>query len=784
MPEMQFKTKNNSSPAGKPRVYFTCHPEDFELSFDKICEDIFKTHDCVIYYTPDMTEEIPEADKETDLGSNNLFVIPVTLKLLTTQNRAMDSDFAYAKAHDIPVLPFLFEAGIDTIYGRADKFDKMQYLNPLSTDQTEISYHNKLKRFLERILISDELASQVRSDFDAYIFLSYRKKDRRYANELMRLIHEKPEYRDIAIWYDEFLTPGESFQENIEKILKESKLFTLLVTPNLLEEPNGKPNFVMGEEYPAAIASGMEILPVEMVKTDKKELKQKYHGIKKCANPYKARAFQKQLLKKVAGMAVTKNDNDPKHLFLMGLAYYEGIDVELDRDRGLALLFRAADAGWEDAIVKLKRLADAFHDIGNYQKSMQLYQQVHQCCQKKYGKDDTSTLAALSNLALEYSALGNYYKALVLLETAYAAMSSKLGETHPSTLSALHSLASIYHRLGEHQKAFELREKVYELRCETLGANHPSTLASLHNLASTYSSLGKYREALALQEKAYAAQSQALGEEHPDSITFLHNLALSYDKVDQSQKALEAEEKVYALRCQILGEEHPDTLVSLHNLASFHGKLGNYQKTLELQEKAYQLYCKILGENHPDSLFALSNLAVTYNRFDHKKALAAQETAYAKMCRVLGEEHPKTIASLMNLATVYLALGDREKCLEMQDRAYRLNCQRLGKEHPDTLVALSNLAYTYNELGDHQKALQMLNEVYLLRKKSLGEDHSDTLDPLHYMAMIHEKLGNFQESLDLYEEVYAICCKLFGADSARTAGIAKTMQTLRQKLNP
>lgn len=34
---------------------------------------------------------------------------------------------------------------------------------------------------------------------------------------------------------DEFLTPGESFWENIDGMLKNSKLFTLLVTPNLLD---------------------------------------------------------------------------------------------------------------------------------------------------------------------------------------------------------------------------------------------------------------------------------------------------------------------------------------------------------------------------------------------------------------------------------------------------------------------------------------------------------------------------------------------------------------------
>ena len=71
----QVKTKNQSDIGKKPRVYFTCHPEDFKLYFKKVCEDIFLTHDCAIYYTEDMRAPIAEDEKEVDLGRNNLFVV-------------------------------------------------------------------------------------------------------------------------------------------------------------------------------------------------------------------------------------------------------------------------------------------------------------------------------------------------------------------------------------------------------------------------------------------------------------------------------------------------------------------------------------------------------------------------------------------------------------------------------------------------------------------------------------------------------------------------------------
>lgn len=65
MEYLKVRTKGNVNPQEKPRVYFTCYPADFEKSFDKICNDIFKTHDCAIYYTEDMSAEIIDINRET-----------------------------------------------------------------------------------------------------------------------------------------------------------------------------------------------------------------------------------------------------------------------------------------------------------------------------------------------------------------------------------------------------------------------------------------------------------------------------------------------------------------------------------------------------------------------------------------------------------------------------------------------------------------------------------------------------------------------------------------------
>ncbi len=653
MPELSVRTKGNSSPSRKPRVYFCCHPDDFDRYFDKLCEDIFATHDCAIYYTSDMTSAFSEELLDTDLGSSNLFVVPVTFKLLSSPNRAMDSDLAYAKKHHIAILPFMMESGIDEFYSAPEKFGELQYINPYASDATEISYAEKLKKYLEAVLISDEMAKRVREAFDAYIFLSYRKKDRKYANQLMRIIHEKEKLRDIAIWYDEFLTPGESFKENIERALKDSKLFTLLVTPNLLEEPNGKPNFVMGEEYPAARDRGMNILPVEMQETDKSALAEKYAEIPRCVNPQDNEMYE-QLLETLSKAAVAENDSDPEHNFLIGLAYLDGIDVEVNRERGVKLVTSAAEANLPEAMKKLHNMySNGEHVAINYREAVRWAERLSELYTEKYGEEDRNTLLWLGKLAMSYADAGEYKKALELSEKAYSLHCKIFGEEHSATLTSLNNFSVAISMLGNHEKTLELDERVYSLRCKLLGEEHPATLTSLSNITASHVLLGNYEKALEIGEKSYQLHCKVYGEEHPKTLKSLNNFSLVYSKLGNYEKALELDEKIYSLRCKLLGEEHPDTLSSLSNLAYNYCDLGDLSKGIMLYEKLYFLRSKVLGEEHPDTVSALGDLSITYYQHsDYSQAVKYFELTYDAYMRIEGESGETTqfIRMLMNVS--------------------------------------------------------------------------------------------------------------------------------------
>ena len=46
------KTRGNSSPQGKPRVFFCCHPADFSAYFAEITDEVLALQNCAIFILP------------------------------------------------------------------------------------------------------------------------------------------------------------------------------------------------------------------------------------------------------------------------------------------------------------------------------------------------------------------------------------------------------------------------------------------------------------------------------------------------------------------------------------------------------------------------------------------------------------------------------------------------------------------------------------------------------------------------------------------------------------
>ena len=724
---IQFKTRGDSTNQGKPRVYFCCHPDDFDMYFEPVRNEILDKQNCAVYFY-DNASSIPEQERETDLLSMQLFVIPVTTNLLTKPSIAMDKDFPLALKNKIPVLPLIQERGLEGLFAR--KFGDMQYLDKTQRDTTAISYEEKLEKHLSAILLGDEMTKKIKNEFDAYIFLSYRKADRKCAQELMRLIHKNKYYRDVAIWYDEFLTIGEDYRENIKETLQNSGLFVLVVTPNLLLPGSfGGVNYVMKEEYPTAKKTDVNILPVEMEKTNRSELEKLYPDIPLCVDPNNDDMMRRFLISAIWDMGVREIDNSAEHSFLIGLAYLVGIDVEVDRERAVTLIEDAANCGLAEAMEKLVSMYRTGEGVErNYEEAIKWQGKLVGYWKKQYKKtkdknesvlytNDDGTVEDVAELYINASLVyANYLSesGYIILSTFHYDMLKKSCEEIYND-SGMHKYKSligdIYYShareleiAGRFSESLKWYIKSLEVRQALL--TEDSSMKTRLDLCRNYSSVGNIFYMSGNTDKAslyYIERDKILkelvGETNVVEASIRREVAISssnmgdvLSKVGVLNKAKEFYEASLDIFEKIA--EEIQTIEAKRDLASCYVRLGRItandnisdakdflEESLRIREElAYETNTILDRRDMSDSYYWLG---VILEKQDMKKALDYYEDS-CKISNELLEEALRTdwVAVKRDLARAYMRIGAlMEKAKKYDDkRTYFYKAARLYRD--------------------------------------------------------------------------------------------------------
>ena len=721
MAKLHYKTRGNSAPQGKPRVWFCAHPDDHEPFLDPIARDLLTAQNCAVYYDEEPSAAYDADDFLSMLSHMNLFVMPITHRLLHTPNRAIDVELRHAVRHHIPVLPILQERGVEKDFNRI--CGDLQYLDPEEKDATAIPYGKKLATYLASVLIGDELAEQIRAEFDAYIFLSYRKKDRRHAQRLMRLIHRNDFCRDIAIWYDEFLTPGESFNDGIADALQKSAFVALAVTPNLVSETN----YVMTVEYPKAKESAKPILPAELVPTDKTLLKALYENIPDTTDANDEAALSSALADTLQSLVIKENDGNPLHNYRIGLAYLGGIDVEIDHDRAFSLIVGAAEAKLPEAmktLVSMYRNGDGV--MRDLDKSLLWQRRLVEHTRDRYRETCD-----------EHDA------------HAYVTALRDLGD-----------------QLCEARRMEEAKACYTELLtvCEEMHERF-ANLRTITDLGLAHGKLGDISNACGdpLAAKQFFMQAMAINEiiaEKTDSIEAKRNLSVSCNRLgDLAQAEGNLREarmffmKALSIREHLANEiDDADTKcdlsVSYNRLGEIAQKLGSHYEAHMLFREALLLREAIASET--GTVKARRDLYVSYERLGNlAQALGDLNTAKLLLtkCLEICEElmrETESFDSMRDLSILTVQVGDIAQDLGNTNEAQRLFLQgieiseKLVRETED-IEAWDNLAVAcYNAAF----AIPEQKASYLTRALAIWTD----------LAHRYPNVKSFAERRDLVKE--------------------------------
>lgn len=726
---LAYITRGNSSPQGKPRVYFCCHPKDQAVFLQPVAQELLRLQNCAVWYNSEPFSPGNWEERQDDLSQMQLFVLPVTFRLLTDPCPAMEKEFPFAVEHHIPILPLMQEPGLEKIFN--EKCGDIQFLDANAQDSTALPYEEKLKKFLDSVCIGSELAQQIRDAFDAYIFLSYRKKDRRQARELMRLIHENDFCRDIAIWYDEFLTPGENFNDAIAEALQKSKLFTLVVTPSLLE----KENYVMTTEYPMAQQAGKPILPVEMVATNGESLQNSFPQLPSCTDGNNAPALSAELLKTVKQLALQQNDTDPRHQYCIGLAYLSGIDVEVNHRRAVSLITAAGEDGYEPAIEKLVSMYQNGEGVPrDYQAAIGWQQKLIGKCMARWQNSPSESHFAMLCAALRD--LGDYEwetghtkeakevweeKVLPLCRQVMAEQNWPVEEWYLVGCSRMGNLLLAEGKVSQAKSWFE---KALEIS-EQVTAQAP-TAGHWEDLAVSYEKLGEICQAQADLSgakqwftKMLAVMERLAGE--PDCAESPRALEVGYEKLGEVcqeegnlseakgwfKKSLEISQQLLAETDTI--SAHRDVSIGYEKMAGICQAQGDFPEAEKWLHKKLTVSQKLAEETHMHS--DLRDLSVCYEKLGvlaqgkgelsdakgwFEKGLAISQELDSQS-HTAGTQRDLAV-SLLKVGEVSLAMGDLPDAKIRFERGYELLRERACRS--DTVEASLDLAVVDMKLSE------------------------------------------------------------------------------------
>ena len=773
---MLFRVRGHGSPQGKARVYFTCHPGDAASCFEKTVTDLLRMINCAVWYREEHSMYFRDEEELEDLlGQMQLFVIPVTTRLLTAPSAAMDQEYPYALRHHIPVLPLMMEEGIDDLFRR--RFGDIQYLAPNRKDPTAISYQDKLSRYLKSTLVGDELAESIRETFDAYIFLSYRKKDRRSALELMQRIHQNENCERIAIWYDEYLVPTEDFNAAIQDALEKSSLFTLVVTPNLVNEPN----YVMNVEYPAACQAGMKILPVEVQLTDRHLLENCYRGIPACVSGRDGQRLGRALEEGLKDVNLAENKENAEHNYLIGLAYLEGIDVEVDHRKALKLITDAANRGHPDAI---SQLAVMYEEGKGVSRDLDTSLAWRKKLVDNLWNVGSLLAGVIGDAVIDYaqalSRCGRYTEALQnvrrLLEMAEGLPRSS--EDRQNLLVRGYMLASeLSSELGQYDDGERALIRAAEERFGgPLSETHfaPDDAPFLYRyyiaLAAGTFRKGEYSETLDYYLLAESAAQEAYMSgltTQEDYQTNQAYLALQFGDIyshqhlyrDARKQVLKARDIYVQLAAEYEADGYRQSqILCCITLGDIETGLRNSREAYSLYETALRLSNQLYEET--ESLYALNSIAESY-RFLGFTCIATGRTNQA---RRLAEEFRRRMVTVYqsvdsktckeNFARVYLLTAmidaaeekwsSSDSRLQFAERIARKNAEAFPEDYDAAMLletVIGARGYALFNLGKYEEAKACYHEAMAIIN-TMGRKTADPLAPANEESVIRERLGH------------------------------------------
>ena len=358
-------------------------------------------------------------------------------------------------------------------------------------------------------------------------------------------------------------------------------------------------------------------------------------------------------------------------------------------------------------------------------------------------------IQALNSIGNTYFYLGNYQESLQAFEQVLEVGTKFWGEDSKETGSFFINMGAIYHALDDYNAAEKYYLKSLEHSRKYFGKDNEDNIQTLNNLGVLYGDMLAYSKA----EECYL-EAIRINELHqliyPDQYALsLHNIAtLRADIGDY-----EGTEKIYLKALDIFkelyGEDNLSYASTLQLLGDLYQDIGKHMQAMDCYAKAIDIRKDKLGRNHPSTavtLCRISNLCIKDRDYDAAERYCREAMEIDSI--VFGTRHSAYARDLCNLGDIYVWIKEYTKAEKLFTQALDIRQTILGPNHPLLSSVLLSLCWVYEFTGRYDKEEELIRRYYAIEKKRF----------LHSLEFMSERQRLSFSELTVTEFNYLIPC--------------------------
>lgn len=796
--KLKIITPDNGNFQTRPKVLLIS--SESEQIDQRIVQSVFSSVYCSILMLDKNIEEMTETDME-QLENVFLAVVPVTASLLQKQSFLKDIFLPFIDRNRLPVLPILSDSSRIDDY--AEVFGDLQFIELEPDPLKGKTLEGKMEEYLDKMFVSLDVIEKIQSSFRLHLFISYRKKDWQYAQNLMGYLQSLETSWDVALWYDDYLIPGEDFNQVIKENLEKSEVFTLLVTPALEEE-----NYISKQEYPLALDAEKTIIPIEMESADSEKLARLYKDlpeIRSVSDP-----VLRKRLNRLLQSDTSFDGSDPSKLYYLGLALLKGINKKRNGEKAEMLIGQAAEKGYIEAFKKLSEMYFSGDGVRrNYRTALTyakryLFRCAEQFVNRRDQEHALQLYLALKGYLQDLIHLGLYKEAEKEVNDSLLPIMQALKESqfdvYPLTVLLFSTLGQVKEAQGNYEEALRAYRSLTNILADRLEESvelldvywkawydRISILQKQNHLSEARRTLNAFKKTLndstgadvystRLKWEAYLTGLEATLLCEEKDMDGVSNLLNKIEDMIQNSTTGYAFCKEYLEKTDLmlkawLSMEQEDYVQSTRTLRQLEKILldkGAYLSPSDQSSLAH-IY-RLMGENYMrlnKPACARSYFEKAIKRISDIQNRTRDDNLEMILCLYgLGESHSLTGSEKQAKSCYQIALLKMQDCTVEKNQLNKdkIDSEKVSMRFPEAAASIRKAGLFFERQRDPERAIQFYREALnQLNAFPANSDHPDSLENVLESDMgrifygsgdLETALGHFEKSVQSARKDY------------------------------